>query len=37
MEYDVIVTNILENEEIEYEEACGKLLIYEARHQKDRG
>ena len=37
MEYDVIVTNILENEEIEYEEACGKLLIYEARHQKSEG
>ena len=33
MEYDVIVTNILEKEGIEYEEACGKLLIYEARHQ----
>jgi hypothetical protein len=37
MEYDVIVTNILENEEIEYEEACGKHLIYEARHQKTEG
>ena len=37
MEYDVIVTNILDTEGIEYEEACGKLLIYEARHQKTEG
>ena len=37
MEYDVIVTNILDAEDIQYEEACGKLLIYEARHQKTEG
>ena len=37
MEYDVIVTNILELEEIAYEEACGKLLIYEGRHQQFEG
>ena len=28
MEYDVIVTNILDIDGVEYEEACAKLLIY---------
>ena len=32
--YDVIVTSILEQPGVEYEEACERLLIYEARHTK---
>ena len=37
MEYDVIVTNILDIEGIKYEEAYTKLLIYEARHGRADG
>ena len=37
MDYDVIVTNILDIEGIEYEEACAKLLIYEASHGRADG
>ena len=37
MEYDVIVTNILDIDGVEYEEACAKLLIYEARHARGEG
>ena len=33
-EYDVIITSILETPNIDYDEACERLVVYEARHKK---
>jgi len=36
-DWDVIVTAILETRDVTYEEACNRLLVYEARHKGKEG